>query len=300
MAGAFGNSGFGGGGGGGWGSKLKSFVQGLPSSGLYNSWLGKGTSPQDSGGLGMPTGGSSGSGFGYPGAGMGTQAPDAGVPTNRGLDVGLGPQPPMYAGVPTNRGIDRPLTGGLEPNPGNVRYPPVPEGIPPGMWGQAQNQLMAQAQPQVGSQEWLQSPQGLSAFGDVTSRARAMGNPAFAGAAGMMRGRMGGEGAAAAARGTAYQQAEAAKQNAPASSYAGPPAAMGGGFTYDPATGVQGPAGYKGAPWYDPNRTGQTLAQYIQGLPPEERDALLAKYQAAGMPSPLGGTAGTPGNPFGV
>lgn len=220
-----------------------------------------------------------GFGFGYPGAGMGTQAPGA--------------------GVPTNRGIERPLTGGLEPNPGNVRYPPVPEGIPPGMWGQAQNQLMAQAQPQVGSAEWAQSPQGLAAFGDVTSRAR-MGNPTFAGAAGMMRGRMGGEGAAAAARGTAYQQAEAAKQNAPASSYAGPPAYMGGGFTYDPTGGVQGPAGYKGAPWYDPNRTGQTMAQYVQGMPAAERDALLAKYQAAGMQNPLGGTAGTPGNPFGV
>lgn len=206
--------------------------------------------------------------------------------------------PNMQAGGPGGTFRSPPLTGGPDPA-GGVRYPPVPAGIPGGMWGQAQDSLMAQAQPQVGSQEWLQSPQGLSAFGDVTSRARAMGNPAFAGAAGMMRGRMGGDAMNAAARGTAYQQAEAAKQNAPASSYAGPPAYMGGGFTYDSASGVQGPAGYKGAPWYDPNRTGQTMAQYIQGMTPEARAEFLAKSGAAGI-NYGSGTPGTPGNPFGV
>lgn len=214
-------------------------------------------------------------------------------------------------GVGTTRGIGgpggmmrSPQTGGGDPNlgaGGNTRYPPVPAGIPGSMWGQAQDRLMAQQQPTVGSTEWAQSPQGLAAFGDVTSRARWMGNPVAAGAMAAMRGRMGGDAMAAAARNTAYQQAEAAKMNRGPADFAGPPAYMGGGFTYDPAAGqAVGPAGYKGAPWYDPNRTGQTFAQYIQGLPPDERAALLAKYQAAGMPNPLSGTAGTPGNPFGV
>lgn len=194
-----------------------------------------------------------------------------------------------------------PQTGGADPLPttagSNTRYPPVPAGIPGSMWGQVQDRLMAQARPTVGSTEWAQSPQGLAAFGDVTSRARAMGNPVFAGAAGMMRGRMDGPGNAGVPD---WAQREAQMMNRGPADFAGPPAYMGGGFSYDPTAGVQGPAGYRGAPWYDPNRTGQTMAQYIQGLPQAERDELLAKYQAAGMPNPLGGTAGTPGNPFGV